>query len=118
MPRDVKLPESGNTRSDKTSIKDRPLPALDRARTGRAPAHGKALCQGIVRIKVFGWADWPKVYLFADRESGPAEALRGVSEADQKHRRLQLHRECASWKKRGANVNRALMHLLHGVGLT
>ena len=34
-------------------------------------------------------------------------------------RRLQLHREYAAWKKkRGANVNRALMHLLHGVSVT
>ena len=74
-PRDVKLPESGNTRSDKTSIEDGPLPALDRARTGRTPEHCKALCQGIDRFKV---------YHFADREGGSAEPLRSVSTTDRK----------------------------------
>ena len=39
-PRDVKLPESGSTRSDKTSIEYGPIPALDRSGIGRPPAHG------------------------------------------------------------------------------
>ncbi len=40
MPRDAKSPESGSTRSDKTSIKDGPFLALDCPGTGHALAAG------------------------------------------------------------------------------
>ena len=74
-PRDVKLPEAGSSRSDKTPIEDGALPALDRPGTGRAPAHRKVLFKGAVRIKV---------YHFADREGGSAEPQRSVSAAYRK----------------------------------
>ena len=51
-----------------------------------------------------------KVMVLGGRKRHQALTLDGPSQ--------QLQSDYAAWKKRGANVNRALMHLLHGVGLT